>query len=334
MHTNKILPCLILVFLLLFSSSCLAHGKAALRGPAFSDPAKIYRLNDAWQKKPIIHDDWAQDADLAISLDQHLYPALLPLIKRFAKEKKLIIKVQEGTCGISAGKILEKSADIGGFCCPPGEDDRLPGLTYHTLGIAALGIIVNAQNPVDNLTMKQLRDIFQGRINCWKLLPGQTETSIDSCRIRPFIRLHCKSRPGHWRLLLDNEDLFSPRLQEVGTIRDMVSNVAGQLHGIGYEVLWHINKHEQHDMVKSIKINGADPANPANLTSLAYPLYRTFNITTWENAPDKKTVAHQLVTYIQDHMDEIDKSFNLIPAIMLRKAGWQFKDDELIGEPQ
>lgn len=334
MRKSITLSCVALIFLLQLSGTCLAHSNDPLRGPAFSDPDKIQHREDTWQKKAISHGEWAEDADLAISLDQHLYPALLPLIKRFAKEQKLTIKVQEGTCGISAGQLQEKSADMGGFCCPPGENDRVPGLTYHTLGIAALRIIVNAQNPVDNLTMQQLRDIFQGRINCWKLIPGITDRALHSCRIRPFIRLHCKKRPGHWRLLLDNEDLFSPRLQEVGTIRDMVSNVAGQLHGIGYEVSWHINKHEQHDMVKSIKINGADPGNPAHVVSLAYPLYRTYNITTWENLPNKKTVAHQLVTYIHGHMAEVDKSFDLIPATMLKKAGWQFKDDELVGEPR
>ncbi len=45
-------------------------------------------------------------------------------------------------------------------------------------------------------------------------------------------------RAGHWRLLLDNEDLFGPRLHKVEAMPDMISRVARNPAAIGYETQW------------------------------------------------------------------------------------------------
>lgn len=147
-------------------------------------------------------------------------------------------------------------------------------------------------------------------------------------------RLHCKTRPGHWRLLLDNEDLFSPKLREVGTINDMLTFISTERYSIGYEVQWHINNFAANDRIKSIRINNVDPNRTQNVASLAYPLYRTFVVTTWQAKNSRNDRARQLVRFIEAHMDEVEKRFDLIPAQVLRRAGWQFTGDELTGEPK
>jgi phosphate transport system substrate-binding protein len=43
------------------------------------------------------------------------------------------------------------------------------------MGLIDVGIVVNANNPVDALTMEQLKDIFTGQVKNWKELGGQDQ---------------------------------------------------------------------------------------------------------------------------------------------------------------
>ncbi len=323
------LNCFILIT---FLSSPLLH--AEVRGPAFLDPADPVAMGVPWEKQDIEHEEWAVGADLAVTLDQHLYPALTPFIMAYAKQENLKIMIQEGTCGISAGLLSKKHVDIGGVCCPPGRADRLPDLQHHTLGISALGILVNSENPVNEIKTKTAQDIFQGRIINWAELTTQNGVAGYSLPIRPIGRLHCKKRPGHWRLILNDEDLFAPRLYEVGTIKDMINTIAENRGAIGYEVLWNIKRFQQTEKVKPLNIDNSSPSSPADLISGKYPFYRVYNITTWktDSKPGKKH-AMKLVRYLLSHTSEIEKSFEIIPAKRLRDAGWKFNENELIDEP-
>ena len=304
------------------------HADSHMRGPAFSDHSHVEPMPEAWQQQPIGSNKLPPGTDLAITLDQHLYPALLPLIKQYAQQHNLKVAVEEGTCGISAGALLHKEVDIGGFCCPAGETDRLPGLTYHTLGIAALALVVHPDNPVSDVTLTQAQDMFMGKIGNWKTV----EPSFNK-PIQAIARLHCKNRPGHWRLILDNEDQFSPILREVSTIPDMLSLTGSQRGSLGYETLWMARLHAQGGGVKTLSIEGVAPADQDALVAARYPFYRNYNITTWSAPQLRKPHAKQLVAFIYEHFNEIDPKYGLVSSERLRTAGWQFMGDELIGAP-
>ena len=319
---------LTLALLLPLFSFNLAFAATIESGPAFSDHSHMETMPDQWTKQPLKYENMPTDLDLAITLDQHLYPALLPLIKQFGRKHNLRIAVEEGTCGISAGALLDKKVDIGGFCCPAGETDRLPGLTYHTLGIAALALIVHPDNPVIGLTLEQARDIYRGRIGNW----GDLNKDF-SQPIQTIARLHCKTRPGHWRLILDNEDLFSPSVREVSTIGDMINLARSQKSSLGYETLWMANLHAGKSGVKALAVNGITPDNERALISTQYPFYRTYNISTWSADHLRKPYADQFVNYIYDHFNDVEAKYGLISSERLRKAGWKFSGNELIDTP-
>jgi ABC-type phosphate transport system substrate-binding protein len=326
---------LYLSLILLFApTNGLAADSSPLRGPSFTEPSSLIAMPTEWRQRAIQYDDHNTDANLVVTLDQHLYPALLPIIRNFADKNGVKIEVQEGTCGISAGRLSNKQVDIGGFCCPPSQTDRLPGLKFHTLGISALGILVHPDNHVTNLSLKQVRQIFQGKLFRWPELKLTDDQQGPDLPIRPLGRFHCKQRPGHWRLLLDNEDLFSPRLQEVGTIRDMIAEIGASKGSIGYEVLWNIKKHAGEGPVKYITVDRASPTVPDDLITLRYPFYRTYNITTWEAENLKNPLAADLVRHLLAKVNELSKIYNIIPVDRLEKAGWKLKDNELVGEPE
>ena len=304
-----------------------------LQGPSFTDPSDMMTMSDMWVGKYITYDIQHRGADIVVSLDQQFYPFFLPVIKKYAKEKDLKIIVTGGTCGISSGMLSRKAADIGGFCCAAGFIDRLPGVKFHTIGIASLALIVHPKNRVDNISLAQAQDIFAGDISRWSLLKSSISGRGANIPIQPFARLHCKLRPGHWRRLLDREDLFSHTLQEVGAIPDMISQVAANPAAIGYETMVMIRRYSNNGGVNVLKIDGYDPDDSADLISGKYPLYRVYNLTTWEGDTVENPVAQKLVKYLMDEVERSSSRFGIVPVSMLKKAGWKFNKEELVAEP-
>lgn len=303
-----------------------------LAGPAFSDPTKEIEMTEEWKKQPVTYDPWAKDAQVAVALDQQIYHTLKGDIDRFMQETGVKVAVREGTCGISSGMMIRKQVDSAGLCCPAGETDRLPGLKFHTLGIAAEVFMVHPSNPLDTISLADLRQVFQGAHYRWSELKDSQGRPGPDLPIQTIGRLHCKLRPGHWRLLLDNADDFSPRMQEVGTIPDMVYQVAGNPGAIGNETLLHMVRNNEKGVPKALNVNGHAPTFD-NITALRYPLYRTFVLTTWHGPGMDNPKAVQLVEYLIKAVERLDPGYGMVPTSLLKKAGWKFKDNELVGEP-
>lgn len=310
-----------------------AH-KKDLSDKAFTDPSYKVEMPGEWIEKPVKYEDFAKDADIAIALEQDLYQAIIHIIQKYAKDNNLKIAIKEGTCGIAAGMLSRKTIDMGGFCCPAGKEDRLPGLRFHTLGIAAKAILIYPDNPINNITEKEARDIFAGKIYRWSELKTDKGQQGPDWAVKTIGRFHCKKRPGHWRLILDNENLFSTRLEEVGAIPDMIAKVAAQKEAIGWEVLGMVEYYKNMGKVKPLKINGHYPTDAGAIASKKYPFYRTYNITTWEGKGLINPHVQKLVNYLLKEVERLDPKLGFVPSSRLKKTGWKFKENELTGEPK
>jgi len=327
-----------LLTLLLVSGSVWAdHNQPHSAAPTFSDPDSLAIVDKDWKNKPFKHDKSHTAADLVVALSQQSYPIFHELIRDYAKKKQLNIVVKPGTCGITAGRLRKKSVEIGAYCCPPAKSDRLPGLKFHSLGISPIALIVHPDNPLTNITSEQARAVFQGTSTQWSQVDQQQTNNFQQL-IKPIARLHCKVRPGHWRGLLNNENQFSPRLFEVGVIPDMISQVSKNTGAIGWEVPMMVSFHQNKGRVKMLKIDGYEATDLNYVLSGKYPLYRSYSLTTWENKSGNKNIktktqAKELVHYLRQHIEKIHSEITFIPPSQLRRAGWKFRGDELIGEP-
>jgi len=306
-----------------------------LGGRAFTPPDKVIPMGAGWAQQGVTHNT-PQPVDLAVALDQQLYPSLGPMIETFAKERGVTIALQNGTCGISSGLLSEKTVDIGGFCCPPGTTDRLPGLKFHTIGIGALALITHPSNPTHNINVYDARALFGNDIRDWSELPMSGYKAGEHQPVRALARLHCKIRPGHWRLILNSEQDFGWDITEVSAIKDMVQQVSVTPGAVGYETLWHINRLAQEDksLVKVLRVNGTPPDDSDALARGQYPLYRVFNITTWTDKPALSVLGDELAAYLVAQAKHIKPEFAIVSASELRRYGWAFDDAELLGEPK
>lgn len=316
------------VLMLLLATTSLADTEK-LRGQAFSSPEAHLKMPAGWDTQPVKYPDKIKDADLVISFGQQTYPALHKLVMQYAKDNNIKIVIQSGTCGVSAGKILRKTLDSGTFCCPPSKRDRLPGLEFHTLAISALSVFVNQNNPVNSISKDEARKIFQGKIRKWSEL--SEAKSFDST-VRPHIRLHCKKRPGHWTLMIKNQEQFSPILKEVGVIPDLVAKVGQLEDSVSLETPYMINLYKK-GPVKMLKIDGHSPTDINHVATGKYPFYRTYSMTTWSQGGKQKQNVMKLIKHLRNHIEQNYQKYSMVPVSKLKKAGWKFRGDELIAEP-
>lgn len=300
---------------------------------AFSDPASIHDMPESWKSQPIQYDPSIGKADIVIHFNRQVYQALRPVVEKFGKENDLKIVTTRSTCGITAGVLKNKKADIGMYCCPPGKTDRLPGLSFHTVGIMPIALLVHPENSVDDITFEQARQIFKGEIHRWSDVKDSKGIPGRNVQIQVITRRHCKKRPGHWKLLLEESDLFSPKLQEVGAIPDMIHLVASNTAAVGYEVMQMVHEMEDKGEVKPLKIDSLSPTVAANVLSAQYPLYRTYTLSSWETAEASNPHAKRLLDYILAEVEHIDPQYGIVSASSLRESGWKFKGNELIGPP-
>ena len=97
-----------------------------------------------------------------------------------------------------------------------------------------------------------------------------------------------------------------------------------------------VSYHRKKGDVRMLKIDGHEATDLNYVLSGKYPLYRSYSLTTWDTKSAKNKnnqLAKKLVTYLQQHIEKIHSEISYIPPSKLRKAGWKFLGDELIGQP-
>jgi phosphate transport system substrate-binding protein len=156
------------------------------------------------------------------------------------------------------------------------DEAKANGITPVEFTVArdAIGIIVNHENPVDQLTMQQLADIFTGRIDNWSEVGGddleivrlsrETNSGTHVYFLETVIRLGSK----------DNKDIFSRDTLLLPSSEGIIAEVRDNPHAIGYDGLGYITTE-----VKVIAV-APDAASPYILPSVAtvndgtYPIAR------------------------------------------------------------
>ena len=114
----------------------------------------------------------------------------------------------------------------------------------------------------------------------------------------------------------------------------MISQVAINPRAIGYEIPWITRYHKESGSIKFLTINGYSPYNLSGVISTDYPLYRVYSFTTWKGENVENPQAQKLIDYLLQQVDHLDAEYSFIPASALRKAGWKFNNNELVGEPE
>ncbi|WP_455220523.1 substrate-binding domain-containing protein [Kaarinaea lacus] len=186
--------------------------------------------------------------------------------------------------GCNAGIKAAKQNTIGhetfGFVCCPLSDEEIEKnqLAVYPLAKEPVLILTHKSNPIDNLSVDQVKGIFRGDILNWKEVGGNDEPIV------LVTRLHCKKRPGHWKTILPSDKEFRQERLNVKSASAMVQRINDFKSAIGHTgSTW---KFKSSDEVKAIKVGGVAPT-AENLKNGSYPFYRQLSaITTRDPSPD------------------------------------------------
>jgi phosphate transport system substrate-binding protein len=172
------------------------------------------------------------------------------------------IYVQGGgsTAGIVAARSHAANIGMSSRSLLPEEKD----LRAVTIARDAIAVIAHPKNPIHDLPLARIVDIYSGKIRNWN------EAGWDSHPIVVVTREEGSgTRETFQKLVMKNEEITLAALVQDsnGAIRQVVSN---DPHAIGYISLGLVN-----EKVKALKISGIEPT-VANIEAGTYTLVRPF----------------------------------------------------------
>lgn len=172
--------------------------------------------------------------------------------------------------GITA--VAEGRCDIGLSSRALKEDEKAQGLTETTLALDGIAVIVNPENPVDDLTLEQIAKIYTGEISNWKDVGGNDAEIVLIGR-----EAGSGTRDG-FESITDTAEACRYR-QELTSTGDVITTVAQNPNAIGYASLAAVE-----DTVKSLSVDGVQPSEDT-VKDGNYAIQRPFVLVTRTDAP-------------------------------------------------
>ena len=163
--------------------------------------------------------------------------------------------VQEGRCDIGLSSRALKDAE------------KEAGLTETVLAYDGIAMIVNPANPVEDLSLEQIADIYTGKITNWSEVGG------NDSQIVLIGREAGSGTRGGFEEIVGVVDACQYR-QELSSTGDVITTVAQNPDAIGYAYLAAVK-----DTVKALKVAGVTPTE-ATVKDGTYTIQRPFVLAT------------------------------------------------------
>ena len=190
--------------------------------------------------------------------------------------------------------IVDGDIDIA-FCAKPSDEqvqyglDKGIELELIPIGREAFVFLVNKNNPVDNLSMQQLKDIYSGKITNWKDVGGAN---------RPINVVQRNQGSGSQTTL---EKLFG---------KDIASNFFGPFGAsIGFSFRFYVEELTKHGHIKMLELNDVYPSKE-NVQNESYPIVSNFYAVIRKGEMESNSNIKKVIDFIlsptgQDIIDEI-----------------------------
>ena len=222
---NRFILIVIIIFTPLFSASC--GPKSSSQGAA-SNSSASYIQN--------------KGSDTIVNL------ALAWAEKYQAEHPEVRISVTGGGSGTGIASLINKTVDIANASRKIKQEEideaKSNGVepVEHIIARDAIAVIVNPENPVSQLTLKQISDIYSGKISNWSEVGGDD---------RPIVRLSRETNSGTHVYFLetvlrlgskDDKTLFSMDTLLLPSSEGIVAEVRQNPNAIGYDGLGYVPK--------------------------------------------------------------------------------------------
>ena len=159
----------------------------------------------------------------------------------------------------------------------PAEQGR--GLKEDIIAIDGIAVIVNSNNPVNNLTVEQIRDIYTGAITDWSQVSGGTKSG----RIAVISRESGSGTRGAFEEIVGFQGRLRAGANESTSTGAIKAGIAQNPDAIGYISLGPVD-----NTIKAISVGGVVPS-VANVRNGSYKIARPFIVLTGRNVSTEST---------------------------------------------
>lgn len=204
------------------------------------------------------------------------------------------------------------------FCALPSDEQVAAaaeaGVEFECYTILNGGFVffVNKNNPVDSLTLDQLRRIYSGQTRNWKSVGG------DDMNIIAYQRNEGSgSQTALYRYILPKRSVDSAPMEHffAGDMSDMVDAVAEYGNGlgaIGYSFYYYINNMYGNENIKMIAIDGIVP-NYQTISKGEYPFLNYSQVIIRKGTPKDSNVYKVIDWILQGNGDQIAEKLGYVP---------------------
>lgn len=166
-------------------------------------------------------------------------------------EPDISIAVTGGGSGTGIAALINGTVDIANASRPISQEEEAEARARDiepvelVVAIDALAIVVHPDNPVDDLTIGQLADIYTGRITNWQEVGGNEA---------PIVLLSRETNSGTHVYFLetvirqgqaDNKDIFAPQTLLMPSSVGITDEVRRNPNAIGYDGLGYVTEEEK-----------------------------------------------------------------------------------------
>jgi phosphate transport system substrate-binding protein len=263
---------------------------------------------EATKAKPAKKSAAPQAAAEAIVLrsDHSTAHVLADLIKQYQASKLGKVELQPFSTISGLDAVHAGTADVAGSARPP-MPDRVEeqGTNFYPIAWYAMVPIVDASNPVSDISLKQLHDLYLGRLTNWKDLGGaDAEIGVDGVA-PPLDGVEYSTR-----LLLfhyGDQTVSVPRLYV--NVDKLEEDIALNAHGLGLSTLSNAGHNPK---VKMLSVEGIR-ASAATIADGSYPLYGVMYLAARDDGKQHESVA-KFVEYIgSDAAKAILRKHDVVP---------------------
>src|ERR1700730_3236523 len=212
------------------------------------------------------------------TLGAKLVPQLAEQFKTQNPDATFDIAAEGSTTGFAA--LIDSTAQIGMASRPAKSEEiaaaKAKGVTLQetTPAFDGIAVIVNAANPIKNLTKKQVEQIFTGEVSDWSAVGGSGGA------ISIYTRNTSSGTYSEFKELAMRKRDYAPSAQKMAGNEQIAAEVGKNPNGVGYVGLAYVK-------AKGIKVVSIDGAMPSveTVQNKSYPYARpTFFYTNGEPA--------------------------------------------------
>jgi phosphate transport system substrate-binding protein len=209
-----------------------------------------------------------------------------------ADHKSVSIEVAGGGSSVGVTSVANGSVDIGmaSRAVKESEFTETPELIPWAICSDGIAVIIHPTNTIDDLTMDEIRQIFNGTITDWSAVGGAagaiTVINRDSASgTRSFFNEH----------VMDEDDFVAGavELNSNGAVHDAVADAP---LSIGYVGLGYLDT-----AVKALDVDGGfGPVTPSveSVADLSYPIARGLYLVTIDDVPAQTAVVQALFGFL------------------------------------